>query len=187
MSGRLIYVMGPSGAGKDSLLGYARERLGASAILFAHRYITRPADAGSENHVALTPAEFQWRSAQGLFALQWESHGLQYGIGVEIHDWLAQGASVVVNGSRGHFAQALQRYPDLSAIVIEAHPQVLAQRLAARGRESAAAISARLARQPAFELAPQGSHARIDNSGTLAQGGEAFIAAWRAHAAASSN
>ena len=42
-TGQLIYVMGPSGAGKDSLLGYARERLAEQPLVFAHRYITRPA------------------------------------------------------------------------------------------------------------------------------------------------
>jgi ribose 1,5-bisphosphokinase len=184
MSGHLIYVMGPSGAGKDSLLAYARARLGASNLLFAHRYITRAADAGSENHVALSPQEFEWRAARGLFALQWSSHDLHYGVGIEILAWLERGANVVVNGSRGHFAQALQQYPDLAAIVIDAHPEVLAQRLAARGRESAAAIGARLARQPAFELAQPGVapsyRARIDNSATLAQGGAAFLAALQA-------
>ena len=183
MSGRLIYVMGASGAGKDSLLGYARERIGAAAILFAHRYITRPADAGGENHIALTPDEFAWRQAKGLFALQWDSHGLQYGIGNEIQRWLELGAGVVVNGSRAHLPKALQRYPGLAVVVIEARPEVLARRLAARGRESAAAIEARLARQPAFELTAQVRHTRIDNSGTLEQGGEAFLAALRAHAA----
>jgi ribose 1,5-bisphosphokinase PhnN len=60
MNGRLIYVMGPSGAGKDSLLGFARDRLKAEPILFAHRYITRPSGNG-EAHVELTVEEFEVR------------------------------------------------------------------------------------------------------------------------------
>ena len=47
MTARLFYLVGASGSGKDSLLGYARGKLaGAPDVLFAHRYITRPADAG---------------------------------------------------------------------------------------------------------------------------------------------
>jgi hypothetical protein len=62
MSGQLIYVMGPSGAGKDSLLGFAREKVPGEPVVFAHRYITRPTGNG-ENHIALTPEEFEARSS----------------------------------------------------------------------------------------------------------------------------
>ena len=55
MNDPLVYVMGPSGAGKDSVLDRARTMLSVEApVAFAHRYITRPADIGGENHVALT-------------------------------------------------------------------------------------------------------------------------------------
>ncbi len=46
--GRLIWLMGPSGSGKDSLLSALRQRE-HSQLLVAHRYITRAANAGSEN------------------------------------------------------------------------------------------------------------------------------------------
>lgn len=92
--------MGPSGAGKDSLLGYARERLAGQPLVFAHRHITRPATAGSENHVALSEAEFALREAHGRFAPSWRRNGLAYGLGCEVTDWLAAGLVVVVNGSR---------------------------------------------------------------------------------------
>jgi ribose 1,5-bisphosphokinase len=183
VSGRLVYVMGPSGAGKDTLLGHARAQLEGGPFLFAHRYITRPADAGGENHVALSPAEFAWRDAQGLFALAWHSHALSYGIGREIDAWLAGGATVVVNGSRAHCAQACAAYPDSWAVLIEASPEVLAERLAARGREGAEQVRARLARQPAFALPPGVRLARIDNSGALADGVAALVALLRAAAA----
>ncbi|HKQ31163.1 MAG TPA: DUF1045 domain-containing protein, partial [Burkholderiales bacterium] len=75
-AGRLFYVVGPSGAGKDSLLHYVKERLGDHrSIAFAHRYITRAADAGGENHVALDEAEFARRESAGAFAMHWDSHG----------------------------------------------------------------------------------------------------------------
>ncbi|MEA3120469.1 MAG: ribose 1,5-bisphosphokinase, partial [Paraburkholderia sp.] len=98
MNGRIVYVMGPSGAGKDTLLSFARARLGSAPVLFAHRYITRAAEAGGENHVHLSHEEFRTRADQNLFALQWSSHGLHYGIGVEIDTWMGRGFTVVVNG-----------------------------------------------------------------------------------------
>ena len=59
--GRLIWLMGPSGAGKDSLLAALRQREHPQ-LLVAHRYITRPASAGSENHIALSEKEFFTRA-----------------------------------------------------------------------------------------------------------------------------
>jgi len=183
MNGRLIYVMGPSGAGKDTLLTYARAQLGETGaetetpVLFAHRYITRAADAGGENHIALTPAEFAVRAALGLFALEWRSHGLRYGIGREIDLWLARGATVVINGSRGYCNDALAAYPTMGVVLIEADNQVLARRLASRGRESEQQVRDRLAHQPAFELPVGAQFARIDNSGSPTEGGDALVRA----------
>jgi ribose 1,5-bisphosphokinase len=168
-STKLIYVMGPSGAGKDSLLGYARERVGAD-VMFAHRYITR-AVADGENHIALTHDEFASRLSYGLFAMHWDSLGLRYGIGIELDAWLARGVPVVVNGSRQHALSALERYPHAKFVHIDAAPAVLAARLARRGREDARQIEARLARRPAFELPSQADVVRIDNSGMLAEAG----------------
>ncbi|MGC2855393.1 phosphonate metabolism protein/1,5-bisphosphokinase (PRPP-forming) PhnN [Novispirillum sp. DQ9] len=168
MSGRLIYVMGPSGAGKDTLLAGLRATLPAgAAVTFAHRYITRPADAGGENHVALSAAEFALRLERGLFALHWDSHGLRYGIGREIDLWMAAGLTVVVNGSRGAMDEALLAYPDMRPVAITADPAVLRARLEARGRETAAEIAERLARAAAFPL-DHPAIARVDNSGAVA-------------------
>ncbi|SAK94854.1 ATP-binding protein PhnN [Caballeronia hypogeia] len=172
-STKLIYVMGPSGAGKDSLLGFARERVG-SRVMFAHRYITR-AVAEGENHIALTHDEFVSRLSYGLFAMHWESLGLRYGIGIELDAWLARGMPVVVNGSRQHAELALERYPDARFVHIDATPAVLAARLARRGREDAHQIEARLARRPAFELPTAAHVVKIDNSGMLADAGTQFL------------
>ncbi|WP_233866898.1 phosphonate metabolism protein/1,5-bisphosphokinase (PRPP-forming) PhnN [Paraburkholderia adhaesiva] len=174
MKARLIYVMGPSGAGKDSLLGFARTRLATDGIVFAHRYITRPEGAG-ENHIALTDDEFELRSRHGLFAMQWHSHAMRYGVGVEIDQWLALGCTVVVNGSRAYANQALARYPQMMFVHVEAAPLVLAARLASRGRETAEQIAARLARQARFEAPAGASVVHIDNSGRLADAGNAFV------------
>ncbi|HWT39010.1 MAG TPA: phosphonate metabolism protein/1,5-bisphosphokinase (PRPP-forming) PhnN [Paraburkholderia sp.] len=174
MKGRLIYVVGPSGAGKDSLLHFAREHVAGTPVVFAHRYITRET-GHNENHIALTREEFAARSAQGLFALEWSSHELHYGIGIEIDAWLERGCTVVVNGSRAYLARALKRYQHLEVVHIHAAPHILAQRLSARGRETAEQVAARLARQAPFAL-PDGAHlTHIDNSGSLEEAGRAFV------------
>ncbi|HKK33946.1 MAG TPA: phosphonate metabolism protein/1,5-bisphosphokinase (PRPP-forming) PhnN [Desulfomicrobiaceae bacterium] len=176
----LIYVMGPSGSGKDSLLGYARERVRDLPVAFAHRYITRPASADGENHVALSRPEFEIRSAAGLFALTWESHGNRYGIGVEIDAWMHAGLTVVVNGSRAYLDQARKRYPDLTAVLVSVSLPVLESRLRARAREDEDEIRARLRRLQEFQdSCPPGLEV-VDNSGTLEIGGGDLVRIIRA-------
>ena len=169
---RLIYIMGPSGCGKDSLMAEARLRLPPEApVVFAHRYITRPSDMGGENHVALSRAEFQLRLTRGLFALSWESHGFAYGIGREIDNWMQAGLSVVVNGSREALSRALAVYPELLPVLVDVPEEILRQRLGARGREDAGGIEARLARaRMAVTETPE--LVRFDNSGPLAERGK---------------
>lgn len=104
MMGKLIWLMGPSGSGKDSLLAELRLRE-QTQLLVAHRYITRDASAGSENHIALSEQEFFTRAGQNLLALSWHANGLYYGVGVEIDLWLHAGFDVLVNGSRAHLPQ----------------------------------------------------------------------------------
>jgi ribose 1,5-bisphosphokinase len=174
--GRLVYVVGASGAGKDSVIRYAREALGESAcVLFAHRYITRPANAQGENHIALSEAEFMLRKRQGLFALDWQSHGFHYGIGVEMNAWLSKGLTVVVNGSRGYLPVARRRYPALELVWITAGPQELTARLLRRGRESSGEIAARLTRNRDFGETPSGEAVRIENDGALEHAGSRFV------------
>ncbi|HEY5226558.1 MAG TPA: phosphonate metabolism protein/1,5-bisphosphokinase (PRPP-forming) PhnN [Methylovirgula sp.] len=172
--GRLVYVMGPSGAGKDTLLAYARARVDPQRVVFAHRYITRPADPAAENHVVLSPAEFAAREAAGFFALAWESHGFMYGLGTEIDLWRDCGLVVVVSGARGAWAAASQRYPDVMGVIIEAPADVRARRLTSRGRENAEAIRTRLKREIIVPASDASVH-RLDNSGPVALAGDALV------------
>jgi ribose 1,5-bisphosphokinase len=173
----LYYVIGPSGAGKDSLLNYARQHMESStAVVFAHRYITRPADAGGENHVSLSQAEFVCRAQMGCFAMQWYCHNNWYGIGVEINQWLEMGLKVVVNGSRAYLENALQKYPRLIPVVVSASPQILRQRLMGRGRESIEEIEQRM--MQAMLSQQKIDHprmVRINNEGALMDAGDYLI------------
>jgi ribose 1,5-bisphosphokinase len=172
---RIVYVMGPSGAGKDSVLRYARERLdGQHPIVFAHRYITRPPTPGDENHIALTASEFAARKARNLFAMHWHAHGFEYGIGIEIEQWREAGCLVVVSGSREHFERQLASAAGIVPVIITSDPETLTARLTARSREDAHTVRERVARAVA---APQAHPAlvTIDNSGPLEHAGDSFL------------
>lgn len=171
----LFYVIGASGCGKDSVMDYARQRLAVDdPCVFAHRYITRPASAGGENHVALSDQQFELRESSGLFSLCWESHGLRYGVGLEIEQWLGRGLNVVVNGSRGYLEEATARFPSLVPVHITASGLVLRERLLRRERESVSEIEARLARADSFSVAHPRLQ-RICNDGPLQEAGEMFL------------
>jgi phosphonate metabolism protein PhnN/1,5-bisphosphokinase (PRPP-forming) len=144
MRGRLFAVVGPSGAGKDTLLAGV---CGPGGPHWVRRVITRRESAGGEPFEGVTDAEFARRDAAGAFALVWRAHGLAYGIPRAGLAPLADGRDVVFNGSRGALDQAAARFAGLSVIHITAPADVLAARLAARGRESLADIAARLARE----------------------------------------
>lgn len=172
---RLVYVMGPSGAGKDSLIAYARAAAAElQHIAFAHRYITRRATAGGENHIELSLAELAARRQAGCFALDWRSHGNDYGLGQEIDLWLDAGFSVVANGSRAHFASAVARYPNLLPVVVGVDLALLRERLQLRDREDGQARAQRLAQADAATL-DHPSLVVLDNSGQLPEAGEAFV------------
>lgn len=143
-AGRLFLVVGPSGAGKDTLIAGAV--LADMALHWARRVITRPETAGGEPFEGVTEAVFAQRLAAGDFALHWQAHGLCYGVPLAELAPLALGRTVLVNGSRGALDAALIAYPDLRVIRISAPSAILADRLAARGRESRDQIAARLNR-----------------------------------------
>ncbi len=175
MKAHLIYIIGASGSGKDSLIDLARGSLAVEQrVVFAHRYITRPFDTGGENHVALTSEEFALRMEERLFALQWESHGNYYGIGIEINQWLDNGLSVVVNGSRKYLPEVRRLYPEVVPVLIEVSIDTLRDRLLRRGRETEVEISERLRRNSLFEEQCEDT-IRICNNGSIADSGAALV------------
>ena len=109
--------------------------------------------------------------------LAWRAHDTDYGVPVSYDARLQAGERVVANVSRTVIADALARSAPVRVIEVTAPPELLARRLGARGREDAAMIAARLARQVA--LPPDAPVTRIVNDGALEDALAAFVAAIR--------
>ncbi len=167
----IFAVVGPSGAGKDTLIAGAMRR--RPDLRLVRRVITRPAEAGGEDFEGVSEAEFLRRRDAGAFALHWQAHGLSYGIP---GDQLAGGDDVIFNGSRAALPAALVTFPELRVILVTAPADLLAARLASRGREVETDILARLKR--AGSDLPEGiSASEVINDGTPDEGIARLLAA----------
>ncbi|WP_368085971.1 phosphonate metabolism protein/1,5-bisphosphokinase (PRPP-forming) PhnN [Tropicimonas marinistellae] len=143
-------------------------------LYLVRRVITRPAEAGGEPFEGVNVDEFRRRKAAGEFVLDWEAHGLHYGIPNTVDRAIAEGRNVLFNGSRGVLGRAWEEFPGLTVVLVTASVPVLADRLAARGRESRNDIARRLARA-AYEI-PYGPPIRVvENDGELESAVEAFL------------
>ncbi|HEY8024898.1 MAG TPA: phosphonate metabolism protein/1,5-bisphosphokinase (PRPP-forming) PhnN [Burkholderiaceae bacterium] len=174
-TGRLFFFVGPSGAGKDSLLQWVQQRLQQQdTVIFARRTVTRPAGSGHE-HDAVDAATFWNLAAAGNFAMQWQTNDLCYGVPRGIEADLRAGRDVIVNGSREYVPQLQQLYPQAQVIWVEAEQALLEQRLVARGRESGAALLRRISRAGEFPAPESPQVIRIDNSGKLDTAGQRVL------------
>lgn len=174
--GVLIVVVGPSGAGKDSLISFVRQRLAAdTAFLFVRRIVTRRADGATEDHDFLTPEAFAAATSEGCFAVTWEAHGLHYGLPTSAAVHVRAGGVAIANGSRAALPDILASFDHVAVVHVTARPEVLARRLAARGREDTESIEARLRRNPP-DTEKNGMWIEIDNSGELVDSGETLLA-----------
>jgi len=178
--GLVVAVVGPSGAGKDSVMNHARKRLGdlGKDVVFIRRVITRLPDGTTEVHDSVDEATFQRMVVEGAFAAHWNANGLCYGLPVSMDRIVEGGGVAVANVSRAAVTQLVSRYANVLPVVITAPADVLAKRLHSRGREASEAITARLKRAEARELALEGA-LTIVNDGTLDEASEKFIAALR--------
>jgi ribose 1,5-bisphosphokinase len=148
-SAHLVLVVGPSGAGKDTLIACVRSACrGDPAVVFPRRTVTRPASQ-YEDHHTLSDSDFTQALNSGSFSLHWEAHGLRYGIPIEIEQDLNGGKTVVCNVSRTVIDEARRKYPRTSVVLVTAPADVLARRLAARERPTDGRQSERLNRSVA--------------------------------------
>lgn len=176
----LALVVGPSGAGKDTLMDAARAGLaGDPGYRFARRLITRPAMAGAEDHDSCDEAGFRAIEANGGLALSWQAHGLSYGIPATELSGIGAGAVVIVNVSRRAIAAAERLAERVVVLNITAPVAVLAQRLAARGRETEADIAARLKREAPL-TAERAEIVTILNDRSVAEAADELLAVLRA-------
>lgn len=176
MSGRgtLFLITGPSGSGKDSLINWLRPHFERdSAMMFVRRVITRT-DGGNEDHDTMTDHEFARARDANAFCVTWEAHGLQYGIPTPVLAHTQKGGHAMMNGSRRALTSIASVFPQLHVINLDVAPEVLVERLSARGRESAEEISTRLARSAGvFPTGIMVTH--IDNSGPLHHAGRSTL------------
>lgn len=144
--GRLVLVVGPSGAGKDTLIAGARAVCADDpAVVFPRRVVTRPSSA-AEDHDTVTAEVFERCVIDGGFALWWDAHGHRYGIPSSVDDDIRAGRTVVCNVSRTVTGKARGRYARVVVVLVTAPPEVLAARLSARARTSDSDVASRVAR-----------------------------------------
>jgi ribose 1,5-bisphosphokinase len=171
----LFLVVGPSGAGKDTLLRHAQEALQHDpAIVFVRRIVTRPSSA-AEDHHSLSPEDFGVAKRQGAFALSWSAHGLSYAIPLSVETDMAAGRRVVCNVSREVVADARARYQRAVVVLVTAPEEVLQARLIARGRASDIDVAARLSRASLFASTLCPDHV-IVNVGSIDRAATEFVA-----------
>jgi ribose 1,5-bisphosphokinase len=144
--GRLVLVVGPSGAGKDTLLRLAQAACADDHdIVFPRRIVTR-ASSADEDNIAVSQDEFARARDHGDFAVHWDAHGHSYALPLKINDDIRAGRAVVANVSRTVIAALRRTYANVVVVAITVPPDVLAQRLAARARHTDGNIADRLAR-----------------------------------------
>ena len=164
--GRLILIVGPSGAGKDTLLGLARTAFADNSnIIFQRRVVTREASSFEDND-QMSAESFRQARMRGDFAVHWEAHGHCYGLPSAIDDEIGAGRTVVANVSRAVVDGMRRAYADVTVVAVTAPPEVLAERLAARARGSDGRLADRLGRAAGgVEAAPD---VTISNVGDVA-------------------
>jgi len=175
--GTLFLVVGPSGAGKDSLIEGAKAALvGNEHYIFPRRYITRPADAGGEDHIPLSADLFTTMLERGDMLLEWRAHNLRYGVPKAVAQHLERGRHVIVNVSRTVVDEARRRLRPIKVLYITVDENILAERLKARGRESASDIKRRVQRAKEY-LITGDDVLMIDNGAGLDDSIASFVAA----------
>jgi len=165
--GKLVLVVGNSGSGKDSIISGVVKRFPSNLkeIHLTQRYITRPSSE-TEDNIGITPEIFKEMAHQKRFALEWHIYDLDYGVPIDIDDWLKKGHPVIVNVSRTIVKKARSIYRNILVVFIKVPFEITLQRVKERGRESGKLLQERIQRAKDNQTFPDADFI-IDNSGEL--------------------
>lgn len=179
--GGFALIVGPSGAGKDTLIGLARTTLaGDPRFLFPKRLVTRPRSA-FEDHDTIDEAAFARGQAEERFALSWRAHGLGYAVPGEVLTAVRPDRIAVCNVSRRVVDDARRHLANVAVVEITAPVEMLAQRLAARSRGEDGDLDARLTRSQA--IGETRADLTIINDRSPEEGAANLVAFLKGHAA----
>ncbi|MBI0163336.1 phosphonate metabolism protein/1,5-bisphosphokinase (PRPP-forming) PhnN [Bartonella sp. M0283] len=175
-------IVGPSGAGKDTIMNAVHEVLKNNPeFLFVRRIITRKAginsfndhdetsqNIGNEDNIGVSLEKFFELSQKASFSLQWFAHGIHYGLPMGIVDEVHKGKIVIANVSRAELEHAKELFGKVYVIEINAPIGILKERLLGRKREKITDIAERLKRANIPIQLPEGAkYCYIDNSGNV--------------------
>lgn len=150
-SGRFVLVVGPSGAGKDTVIAGAKAACGRDpTIIFPRRVVTRPI-TDAEDHDSLSDSSFDCAVKNNMFAFWWQAHGLKYGIPQSTGNDIRAGRTVVCNVSRGIVAAVQARYARVDAVLVIAPPDIISARLTGRSRQTDGPLTQRIERNASFK------------------------------------
>ncbi len=176
MAGIFFAIVGASGVGKDTLLDGAKARLEHTGqFYFPTRLITRPEDAGGEEHQSISSAEYVQMVRDDKFSLWWSAHEMHYALPDTVYDKLRFNNHVVANISRRMVDEAVDKFNQVEVIEITASPETIRKRLLSRGRESEAEIMVRQLREITPNWAAKAHVTSITNDGSVSEAVDRLI------------
>lgn len=173
--GILFLIVGNSGSGKDSIILDVVDKYPSNLkkVYAPKRYITRP-PSETEKNISITVEEFNKMEENARFALHWHIYGLDYGIPIEIDNWLQKGHPVLLNVSRTIIKEARKKYKNLKVIFIKVPLEITIKRLKERGREKTELLEERIERARKLQEFPEADFT-VDNSGDLQDSIDQFL------------